>query len=205
MGRLLGLKILNNNFMKRFFDFSLALMGLFLFFWLIALAWLIAAFETRSNGFFIQNRVGRYGGIFGVIKIKTMYTSKNNDRSTITAAHINEITISGKWMRRFKIDELPQLWNVLIGQMSFVGPRPDVSGYADKLEGEARKILELRPGITGPASLKYKNEEELLSKASDSKKYNDEVIWPDKVKINLNYYYKNNFIGDLIFILKTIF
>ena len=189
---------------KRLFDMCLALAGICLFFWLIALAWVVAAFETKSNGFFVQQRIGRYGKKFKVVKIKTMRSPGNGVRSAITASHINEITKSGKWMRRFKIDELPQLWNVLIGQMSFVGPRPDVPGYADRLEGEARKILELRPGITGPASLKYRNEEELLLKAADPKKYNDEIIWPDKVNINLAYYYDQSLWGDLVYIFKTV-
>ena len=104
-----------------------------------------------------------------------------------------------------KLDEIVELINVLKGDMSFVGPRPDVEGYADKLEGEDRKILELRPGITGPASLKYINEEEILAKVDNPQQYNDEVIFPDKVKINLDYYYNRSFWGDIKIILKTIF
>lgn len=191
--------------MKRIFDFFFAFLCLFLFSWLIVLAWCVAALETKSNGFFIHKRVGRHGKVFGVVKIKTMYNSKKMIRSAIAASNIAYITKSGNLLRRFKIDELPQLWNVLIGQMSFVGPRPDVPGYADKLQGESRKILELRPGITGPASLKYKNEEELLMQVDDPKKFNDETIWPDKVKINLDYYYNQSLIGDLVYLIKTIF
>lgn len=190
--------------MKRSFDIVVSFLILLLFFWIIFFAWCVAALETKSNGFFIQKRVGRQGKIFGVIKIKTMYNTKNRIRSSITAAHTSEITKSGNWMRRLKIDELPQLWNVLIGDMSFVGPRPDVPGYADLLEGESRKILELRPGITGPASLKYKNEQELLMQVDDSKKYNDEIIWPDKVKINLDYYHSQNLWSDLVYLYKTV-
>ena len=107
-------------------------------------------------------------------------------------------------MRKYKLDELPELWNVLIGDMSFVGPRPDVPGYADKLIGEDRKILQLKPGITGPASLKYRNEEELLARQEDPVKYNDEVIFPDKVRINLNYLNHWNFWLDIKIIVYTV-
>lgn len=107
-------------------------------------------------------------------------------------------------MRKYKLDELPELWNVLIGDMSFVGPRPDVPGYADKLVGEDRKILLLKPGITGPASIKYRNEEELLAQQADPIKYNDGVIFPDKVKINLNYLENWSFITDIKLIIYTI-
>lgn len=108
-------------------------------------------------------------------------------------------------MRKYKLDELPELWNVLIGDMSFVGPRPDVPGYADQLTGENKLILKLRPGITGPASLKYANEEELLAQVPDPVKYNNEIIFPDKVQINLDYYYTHTFRGDLKLIFQTIF
>jgi lipopolysaccharide/colanic/teichoic acid biosynthesis glycosyltransferase len=111
----------------------------------------------------------------------------------------------GKFLRRFKLDELPQLWNVFMGKMSFVGPRPDVPGYADKLEEEARKILELRPGITGPATLYFRNEEELLAKAENPKEFNDRVIWPKKVQLNLCYYYHWSFWRDIGYIIVTVF
>ena len=111
----------------------------------------------------------------------------------------------GHVLRKYKLDELPELWNVLIGDMSFVGPRPDVPGYADALEGEARDVLRLRPGITGPASLKYANEEEILALVDDPQRYNDEVIFPDKVRINLEYYHNHTFMGDLRLIFATIF
>lgn len=117
----------------------------------------------------------------------------------------SRITPLGAVLRKYKLDELPELWNVLIGDMSFVGPRPDVPGYADKLKGEDRLILKLRPGITGPASLKYRNEEEILAKVEDPIRYNDEVIYPDKVRINLDYYKHHTFFGDLHYIFKTIF
>jgi lipopolysaccharide/colanic/teichoic acid biosynthesis glycosyltransferase len=129
----------------------------------------------------------------------------NYNESSISIKGDHRITPFGAFLRRYKIDELPELWNVLIGDMSFVGPRPDVPGYADKLQGEERKILELRPGITGPASLKYSNEEEILQKALNPIQYNNEVLWPDKVRINLDYVKKQSFWKDVNLILKTIF
>lgn len=125
--------------------------------------------------------------------------------STVSVAGESRITPLGHVLRRYKLDELPELWNVLLGDMSFVGPRPDVPGYADQLEGGDRDVLKLRPGITGPASLKYANEEELLATVEDPIKYNDEVIFPDKVRINLEYYHCNSVWGDCKIIWQTIF
>ncbi len=113
------------------------------------------------------------------------------------------ISAFGKFLRKSKLDELPQLINVLKGDMSFVGPRPDIPGYYDKLEGEQRNVLNLKPGITSEASIKYKNEEAILKGQANPLKYNDEVIFPDKVKMNLDYYYKRTFFGDIKIILKT--
>ena len=126
-------------------------------------------------------------------------------KSTVSVKGDVRITKVGAFIRKYKFDELPELWNVLLGQMSIVGPRPDVKGFADELQGEERLILELRPGITGPASLKYVNEEELLSHQENPEKYNNEVIYPDKVRINLDYYYNQNLILDLKIIFATIF
>jgi lipopolysaccharide/colanic/teichoic acid biosynthesis glycosyltransferase len=125
--------------------------------------------------------------------------------STISVKGDLRITKFGAFLRKYKIDELPELFNVLRGDMSIVGPRPDVSGYADKLEGEDVLILELRPGITGPASLKYANEEDTLALQEDPVKYNDDVIYPDKVKLNLDYYHNNNLWIDIKIIFATIF
>ena len=116
-----------------------------------------------------------------------------------------KISSLGWFLRKSKIDELPQLWNVLKGDMSFVGPRPDVAGYYDLLQGEARKILELKPGITSEASIKYANEETLLEQQENPLEYNDIVIFPDKVRLNLNYYYNRSFFGDMVIIVKTVF
>jgi lipopolysaccharide/colanic/teichoic acid biosynthesis glycosyltransferase len=192
------------SLIKRCFDFGVSFVGLSLSFWLILLAWLAASIDTGSNGFFIQPRVGRKGRLFRVVKIKTMRPIKSID-TTITAENDPRITRLGALFRKTKIDELPQLWNVLLGQMSFVGPRPDVPGYADKLTGEQRVVLSIRPGITGPATLKYKNEEALLAAQNDPKKFNDEVIFPDKVKINIEYVYNYSFKRDIRYILQTLF
>jgi lipopolysaccharide/colanic/teichoic acid biosynthesis glycosyltransferase len=154
---------------------------------------------------FKQERVGQFGVIFNIYKIRTMKNNVENNDNFITTANDDRILPFGKWLRRTKLDEIVELVNVLKGDMSLVGPRPDVEGYADKLEGDDRKILELRPGITGPASLKYINEEEILAKASNPKQYNDEVIFPDKVKINIEYYNNRTFWGDIRIILNTIF
>lgn len=188
---------------KRVFDVLFAVIGIVLTWWVMLLAWAVASFETKSNGLFMQERIGKEGKHFWVYKIKTMkrvagYTS------TVTTQNDRRITKSGAFFRRYKIDELPQLFNVLFGSMSFVGPRPDVPGFADRLEGEERVLLTLRPGITGPASLKYKEEESLLAEQDDPEAYNREVIWPDKVKINLAYIQDWSLKQDIIYIMKTI-
>ena len=134
-----------------------------------------------------------------------MTVKKEDELDTgIAAAETNRITPLGEKLRKYKLDELPELWDVFIGNMSFVGPRPDVPGYADKLEGEDREILKLRPGITGPATLKYRNEEELLAKMGDPIRYNDEVIFPDKVRLNLYYLHHYSFLTDLEIIFATV-
>lgn len=151
---------------------------------------------------FKQKRVGRYGKLFVIYKFRTM--SVNHNGSSISVAGENRITPLGAVLRKYKLDELPELWNVLKGDMSFVGPRPDVPGYLDKLEGEYCDILKLKPGITGPASLKYRHEEELLATVDDPQVYNNEVIFPDKVRINLNYLKNRSWIKDLQIIFYTI-
>lgn len=197
----------NNSFSlkygKRLFDVVFALLGLFFGGPVIIIAWGIAAFETRSNGFFVQSRIGQFGKPFNVIKIKTMKPSSVNS-TTVTTSNDARITKSGAFFRNTKIDELPQFWNVLLGEMSFVGPRPDVEGYADQLKGDDRIVLTVRPGITGPASLKYRNEEQILSGVENAKDYNDTVIWPDKVNINKAYIREYSFLKDINYIIKTI-
>jgi len=188
---------------KRVFDLLLSVVGITLTWWIMLLAWVVATVETKSNGLFIQERVGKEGKLFHVFKIKTMKYIPGIDTTVTTHGDVR-ITKSGNFFRKTKIDELPQLFNVLFGTMSFVGARPDVPGFADKLEGENRIILNLRPGITGPASLKYKDEEELLVKQKDPKKYNKEVIWPDKVQINRAYIKEWSLKKDVEYIIKTI-
>jgi len=189
-------------FLKRFFDIALSLIGIIVFCPVILLAWIVASIDTKSNGFFCQKRIGKNGIPFTLYKIKTMNQSLNSVNH-VTIANDPRISNIGAILRKFKIDELPQLFNVLVGQMSFVGPRPDVDGYANKLKGSERLILSVRPGITGPASIKYKSEELILQEKYDPKKYNDEVIWPDKVKINISYIKNWSFYKDLIYIIKT--
>ncbi len=190
--------------LKRTFDLSVSVVGLLLLWWLIFIAWIVASFDTHSNGFFIQKRVGRYGKHFDLIKIRTMRSTKEKG-TLITIENDPRITRLGAVFRKTKIDELPQLINVFLGHMSLVGARPDVSGYADKLTGDDRIVLSIRPGITGPATLKYKNEEKLLSEVDDPKTFNDEVIFPDKVAINRAYIENYSFIRDIRYILQTIF
>lgn len=188
---------------KRIFDFFGAILGIVLTWWLMILAWLVASIETKSNGLFLQKRIGKEGKPFFVYKIKTMKVLAGQE-STVTTRGDARITKSGSFFRKTKIDELPQLFNVLFGTMSFVGPRPDVPGFADRLEGEDRIILSLRPGITGPASLKYKDEEVLLAKQKDPESYNREVIWPDKVAINKAYINEWTLKKDLEYLIKTV-
>ena len=191
----------SDSIKKRFFDIVLSLVGILLTWWIMLAAWLVASVETRSNGLFRQRRIGREGRAFWVWKIKTM---RDAEGSTVTIRGDSRITRSGAWFRKTKVDELPQLFNVLMGSMSFVGPRPDVPGFADILEGEDRIILTVRPGITGPASLKYRDEEMLLSRQHDPERYNREVIWPDKVAINRDYIKHWSLKNDIIYIIKTI-
>lgn len=166
--------------------------------------------------FFVQKRVGKEGKLFDCHKFRTM-TVKHNG-STVSVAGDSRITPFGATLRHWKLDELPGLWDVLIGNMSFVGPRPDVPGYADKLTGDDRDVLKLRPGITGPATLMYRLEDEMISKYVAQKQkngdarpmqeiaveYNDKVIYPDKVRLNCYYYRHYSFIKDIQMILCTV-
>jgi len=172
--------------------------------WIIILAYIAASIDTNRNGFFTQERIGKGGMPFKVIKIRTMRDIPYFN-TMVTALNDPRITPLGRFLRKTKIDELPQLINIFLGQMGFVGPRPDVAGYADKLMGEDRVILSVRPGITGPATLKYRREEELLADQGDPEKYNDEVIFPDKVRLNREYVVNYSFWKDIIYIYRTVF
>ncbi|MDN3723958.1 sugar transferase [Aequorivita sp. SDUM287046] len=169
---------------KRLFDIVFSSIALLLFGWIILLLILFAYIDT-SKGIFLQKRIGQFGKPFDIYKIRTM--------------HIRNGSISwyGRFVRNTKLDELPQLLNILWGQMSFVGPRPDLPGYYDQLQGEERKLLELKPGLCSRAALKYFNEEALLAAQSNPLEYNDTIIFPDKVRMNLEYYYKRSFWEDL--------
>lgn len=188
---------------KRVLDLVVAVAGLLVTSPLVAVGWLAAALETRSNGFFRQIRIGRNGARFHVLKLRTMRLT-NEPGTTVTREGDMRITRSGKVMRKLKVDELPQLVNVLVGQMSLVGPRPDVPGYADVLSGDDRIMLSVRPGITGPGALAYRHEERLLASVPDPETYNREVIWPDKVRLNCAYVRHWSMAGDFRYLLATV-
>lgn len=190
-------------FLKWIFDRLMALIGLFIL-WpvLLVVAILIRIKMPGGPVIFKQKRVGRNDKLFTMYKFRSMTVGHGG--SSVSVAGESRITPLGAKLRHYKLDELPELWNVLIGDMSFVGPRPDVPGYADQLKGKAREVLKLRPGITGPASLKYRDEEDLLAKQSDPQRYNDEVIFPDKVRINLYYLHHYSFIKDIEMIICTV-
>lgn len=190
--------------MKLLFDKLMSFLGIiFLLPLFIITYFLIKIKMPDGSPLFIQERIGKNGKLFKMIKFRTMTVGHSG--SSVSIAGESRITPLGAILRKYKIDELPALWNVLKGEMSFVGPRPDVPGYADKLEGKDRLILNLKPGITGPASLKYSNEEEILAKQKNPVEYNNEVIYPDKVRINLDYYYNRSFFGDIKIIMNTVF
>lgn len=223
---------------KRLFDIVASLLGLLLIWWIFPIvAFLILRKMPGGPAFFCQKRVGKDGKLFTCHKFRSM-TVKHSG-SSVSVAGDSRITPFGAKLRHYKIDELPELWDVLIGNMSFVGPRPDVPGYADKLEGDDRDVLKLRPGITGPATLKYRLEDEMISdfmkdfrnmnyhelttnypqiKITDNEYaeliekgdqevavwYNDNVIYPDKVRINRYYLQHYSFIKDIQMIFCTV-
>lgn len=197
--------------LKYIFDRTVSLLGMIILLpVLVIVAILVKVKMPGGPVFFSQRRVGRNGRLFTMYKFRTM--TVDHDGSSVSVAGESRITPLGAKLRKYKLDELPELWNVLIGDMSFVGPRPDVPGYADALVGEDREVLQLRPGITGPASLKYRNEEELLARVAsegidgytDPVKYNDEVIFPDKVRLNCHYLHHYSFWMDMKMILATV-
>lgn len=190
-------------FLKSIFDRTASFFGLiFLFPILIIVGILIRIKMPGGPVIFKQRRVGRHGKLFTMYKFRSMTVSHSG--SSVSVRGENRITPLGAKLRKYKLDELLELWNVLIGDMSFVGPRPDVPGYADKLEGDDRRMLLLKPGITGPASLKYRDEEELLAEQENPQKYNDEVLFPDKVRINIEYLDNWSFWNDIKIIIYTI-
>jgi lipopolysaccharide/colanic/teichoic acid biosynthesis glycosyltransferase len=191
-------------FAKRSFDIVLSAAGLALAAPVILAAFIVATLDTGANGFFMQTRIGRHGRPFRVVKIRTMRPGSEAG-TTVTTANDARVTAAGRFFRRTKIDELPQLFNILAGSMSFVGPRPDTPGFADLLEGEDRIVLAVRPGITGPATLRYRNEEALLAEQPDPEGYNRDVIFPDKVRLNRRYVECYRFTDDLRILALTLF
>lgn len=190
-------------FSKSIFDRGVSFLGLiFLSPLLLVVGILIHIKMPGGPIIFKQKRVGQYGRLFTMYKFRSMTVSHSG--SSVSIKGESRITPLGAKLRKYKLDELPELWNVLIGDMSFVGPRPDVPGYADKLTGEERRILLLKPGITGPASLKYRNEEELLAGQENPQEYNDKVLFPDKVRINIKYLDNWSFWYDIKIIVYTV-
>ena len=203
--------------LKWIFDRVVALFGL-LCLWPVLLVVVIMVKVKMPGGpvFFVQKRVGKDGKLFICHKFRTM--TVNHNGSTVSVAGDSRITLFGATLRHYKLDELPGLWDVLIGNMSFVGPRPDVPGYADRLEGDERDVLKLRPGITGPATLKYRLEDEMIAEyvvkrqaEGDTRsmqeiatEYNDNVIYPDKVRLNCYYYRHYSFYKDIEMIFATV-
>ena len=189
---------------KRLFDIIFSFLGLILLLPLFIIVSILIKVDSSGPIFFLQERVGLHGKYFKIIKFRSMKVNQN-DSLTVTLKNDKRITRIGRKLRKYKIDEIPELMNVLIGDMSFVGPRPDVPGYTDLLKGNDRNILKLRPGITSLASIKYSNEEQLLLEQEDPIAYNNDVIFPDKVKMNLNYYENNNIWIDIKIIFATVF
>lgn len=187
---------------KRIFDLLSSLLGLVVLSPALLVISLLIKWKMPGPVFFCQYRVGKDARLFKMMKFRSMEVVHNG--RTVSVKGEARITPLGATLRKYKLDELPELWNVLKGDMSLVGPRPDLPGYADELKGNDRKILSLRPGITGAASLKYSNEEELLSRVSDPQRYNDEVLYPDKVRINLKYLYNWSLWLDFRIIFCTI-
>jgi len=188
---------------KRGFDIIFSFVGLVFTFPLIFVSFLAIVISSRTSGIYAPYRIGRHGLPFKIYKLKTMREGSGPINS-VTTKDDPRITSIGKWLRKFKIDELPQLWNVLKGEMSLVGPRPDVAGFADQLQGQDREILSLLPGITGLATLNFKQEEELLAQQKDPVTYNREVIWPEKIKLNKEYIENYSFGLDIQILWKTI-
>lgn len=188
--------------LKYIFDRFTALFGLLVLWPVLLVVAVLIKCKMPGPVFFVQPRVGKNGKLFNCHKFRSMTVGHHG--SSVSVAGEARITPLGAKLRKYKLDELPELWDVFNGSMSFVGPRPDVPGYADKLEGEDRIVLTLRPGITGPATLKYRNEEELLATVPNPQEYNDTVIYPDKVRLNRYYAEHYSFMADIQMIFCTV-
>ena len=190
--------------LKRTFDAATAALALAMVWPLLLILVLGVKLSSPGPAVFRQKRVGRGGRIFWMLKLRSMVFSLV-EGSPVTVAGDGRVTPFGRFLRTFKLDELPQLWNVLKGEMSFVGPRPDVPGYADQLRGDERRILDLRPGITGPSTLYFRDEEKLLAGVENPSEYNDKVVFPMKTRLNLEYLDSWSFARDLGYLLVTLF
>lgn len=188
---------------KRLLDLSVAVAGLVSLGMVIAVAAMLARLDTGGSGIFCQQRIGRGGRLFWIYKIRTMTIATTN-KSTITTATDARITRLGRFLRRWKIDELPQLFNVLKGDMSLVGPRPEVPEYLEVIRRDAPIVLSVRPGITGPATLAYRQEESLLAAQEDPVSYNDRVVFPDKLRLNADYIQQSGIVRDLYILWQTV-
>jgi len=195
---------IKQKIVKRLFDIVFSILGVLLLSGMMILLIILATINTKSFGLFFQKRVGYQGKIFLIYKIRTMKPNKNI-LTTITTSQDKRLTVLGKFLRKYKLDELPQLINVLVGDMSFVGPRPDIKGFSDTLVGDDAIILTIKPGITGQASLYFRNEEELLARKENPTEYNRNVIWPKKIAINKEYIKNYTFTKDLQILYKTVF
>ncbi len=190
---------------KYIFDRFFSLIGLIVLSPFLLVVFILHKIKMPKGSFiYRQNRVGKDGKLFKIFKIRTL-RDNSEEAGSVTISDDERILPFGKWLRESKIDTFLELINILIGDMSFVGPRPDVPGYADKLEGDDRVILKMRPGLTGPASIKYRHEDEILARQDNPQEYNDTVIWPDKVKINREYYEKWSVWRDVSILFETIF
>jgi lipopolysaccharide/colanic/teichoic acid biosynthesis glycosyltransferase len=192
-----------NQSIKRVFDIVLAVAGLILVGWIIGIIALCARWDTGRSGIFCQQRIGRFGRLFWLYKIRTM-RNVPGVTTTITTANDPRVTRLGRVLRRWKIDELPQLVNILQGDMSLVGPRPEVPEYLDRINREAPLMLSVRPGITGPASIKYRHEEQILAAQVDPVAFNNQVIFPDKLRINAAYVREYSFRDDLRYLWQSV-
>ncbi len=186
--------------MKRIYDLVLVFVLLPILVVPLFVLFVLATLSTKQYGFFVQQRIGHLGKPFALYKIRSLKGSNHEDVASI----VKNETKFGGWLRSTKLDELPQLFNVLNGDMSLVGPRPDVAGYADRLEGDDRIILSVKPGITGPATIKYRNEDQLLLQQINPKNFNDAVIWPDKVIINKNYIKNWSLLKDIGYMFASL-
>lgn len=190
--------------MKRIFDFIFSFIGLLVISPVLLGIALIIAFTSKGGVFYRQNRVGRFGRDFRIFKFRTMYVDSDKKGLLTVGGRDPRVTNVGYYLRKYKIDELPQLINVFLGDMSFVGPRPEVRKYVDLYNDEQRKVLNVHPGITDLASIEYRNENEILSKQSEPEKYYIDVIMPAKLSINLKYIENRSLFKDINVILKTL-